>query len=170
MNSFASSVLDPWERIPVTEWQSDKLGPNSPATPDLGQPPAYATDLGSGAHVAWSDNYKCADTNNGGRYTLCYVHILTGLGEVALGETETYYHTIEPSGQTMFNMSISNPTPGPVELVSDTFFVSMEGVPNNWSATLFFSTNHAASLPSTHDFLQGGELGPIYMRGRAPAS
>ena len=168
MNSIASSVLDPWERIPVTEWQSDKLGPNSPATPDLGQPPAFANDLGSGAHVAWSDNYKCADTNNGGRYTLCYVHILTGLVEVALGETETYYHTIEPSGQTMFNMSISNPTPGPVELVSDTFFVSMEGVPNNWSATLFFSTNHTPIFPSTPIFLQGGELVPIYMRVRAP--
>ena len=168
MNSIASSVIDPWERIQVTEWQSDKLGPNSPATPDLGQPPAFANDLGSGAHVAWSDNYKCEDTNNGGRYTLCYVHILTGLVEVALGETETYYHTIEPSGQTMFNMSISNPTPGPVELVSDTFFVSMEGVPNNWSATLFFSTNHTPIFPSTPVFLKGGELVPIYMRVRAP--
>jgi len=169
LNSLAAGILDPWEIIPVTEWQSDKLGPNSPAVPDLGQPPAFANDLGSGAHVAWSDTNKCNDVSNGGTYTLCYVHILTGLVEVALTETETYYHTIEPGEQTLYNMTISNPTPGPAELVADTFTVTMEGVPNNWTATLFFTTNHTPIFDSTPVFLRGGDVIPMYMRVRAPS-
>ena len=169
LNSLAAGILDPWEVIPITEWQSDKLGPNSPAVPDLGQPPAFANDLGSGAHIAWSDTNKCSDTSNGGTYTLCYVHVLTGLVEVALAETETYYHTIEPGEQTLYNMTISNPTPGPAELVADTFTVTMEGVPNNWTATLFFTTNHTPIFDSTPVFLRGGDVIPMYMRVRAPS-
>ena len=169
LNSLASGILDPWEIEPVTEWQSDKLGPNSPAVPDLGQPPAFARDLGSGAHVAWSDTNKCNDVSNGGTYTLCYVHVLTGLVEVDLTETETYYHTIEPGEQTLYNMTISNPTPGPTELVSDTFTVTLEGVPNNWTATLYFTTNNTPIFDSTPVFLRGGDVVPLYMRVRAPS-
>jgi len=169
LNSLAVGVLDPWEVIPITEWQSDKLGPNSPAVPELGQPPAFANDLGSGAHIAWSDTNKCNDVSNGGSYTLCYVHVLTGLVEVALTETETYYHTIEPGEQTTYNMTISNPTPGPAELVADTFTVTMEGVPNNWTATLFFTTNHTPIFDSTPVFLRGGDVVSMYMRVRAPS-
>ena len=169
LNSLASGILDPWEIVPVTEWQSDKLGPNSPAVPDLGQPPAFARDLGSGAHVAWSDTNKCNDVSNGGAYTLCYVHVLTGLVEVDLTETETYYHTIEPGEQTLYNMTISNPTPGPAELVSDTFTVTLEGVPNNWTATLYFTTNNTPIFDSTPVFLRGGDVVPLYMRVRAPS-
>ena len=168
LNSLATSVLDEWEVIPVTSWSSNKLGPNSPASPDLGQAPAFANDLGSGAHISWSDDHKCSDENNGGKFTICYVHVLTGLVDIGLAETETYYHTIQPSGQTTFNLTISNPTPGPPDLVSDTFFVSMEGVPNNWSSTLFFATNHTPIFPSTPIFLEGGEIEPIYMRIRSP--
>jgi len=169
LNSLAAGILDPWEIIPVTEWVSDKLGPNSPAVPDLGQPPAFANDLGSGAHVAWADTNKCSEISNGGSYTLCYVHVLTGLVEVALDETETYYHTIEPGEQTLYNMTISNPTPGPAELVADTFTVTMKGVPNNWTVSLFFTTNHTPIFDSTPVFLRGGDVIPMYMRVRAPS-
>jgi len=169
LNSLAVGILDPWEIIPVTEWVSDKLGPNSPAVPDLGQPPAFANDLGSGAHVAWADTNKCSEISNGGSYTLCYVHILTGLVEVALDESETYYHTIEPGEQTLYNMTISNPTPGPAELVADTFTVTMKGVPNNWTVSLFFTTNHTPIFDSTPVFLRGGDVIPMYMRVRAPS-
>jgi len=169
LNSLASGILEPWEIVPITEWQSDKLGPNSPAVPDLGQPPAFANDLGSGAHVAWSDTNKCNDVSNGGTYTLCYVHVLTGLVDVSLTETETYYHTIEPGEQTLYNLTISNPTPGPAELVSDTFTVTMEGVPNNWTATLYFTTNNTPIFDSTPVFLRGGDVVPMYMRVRAPS-
>ena len=169
LNSLASGILEPWEIVPITEWQSDKLGPNSPAVPDLGQPPAFANDLGSGAHVAWSETNKCNDVSNGGTYTLCYVHVLTGLVDVSLTETETYYHTIEPGEQTLYNLTISNPTPGPAELVSDTFTVTMEGVPNNWTATLYFTTNNTPIFDSTPVFLRGGDVVPMYMRVRAPS-
>jgi len=125
--------------------------------------------LGSGAHMAWSDTNKCNEVSNGGTYTLCYVHVLTGLVEVDLTETETYYHTIEPGQQTLYNMTISNPTPGPAELVSDTFSVSLEGVPNNWTATLYFTTNNTPIFDSTPVFLRGGEVAPLYMRVRAPS-
>jgi len=168
LNSLASGILEPWEIVSITEWQSDKLGPNSPAVPDLGQPPAFARDLGSGAHVAWSDTNKCSEISNGGTYTLCYVHVLTGLVEVDLTETETYYHTIEPGEQTIYNMTISNPTPGPAELVSDTFTVTLDGVPNNWTATLYFTTNNTPIFDSTPVFLRGGDVVPLYMRVRAP--
>ena len=168
LNSLALGIFDPWEVVSVTEWQSDKLGPNSPAAPDLGQPPAFVNDMGSGAHLAWSDTNKCNDQSNGGTYTLCYVHVLTGLVDVSFAETETYYHTIEPGEQTLFNMTISNPTPGPVNLVSDTFTVTLQGVPNNWSATLFFATNHTPIFDSTPVFLRGGDFAHLYMRVRAP--
>ena len=168
LNSLALGIFDPWEVVSVTEWQSDKLGPNSPAAPDLGQPPAFVNDMGSGAHLAWSDTNKCNDQSNGGPYTLCYVHVLTGLVDVSFAETETYYHTIEPGEQTLFNMTISNPTPGPVNLVSDTFTVTLQGVPNNWTATLFFATNHTPIFDSTPVFLRGGDFAHLYMRVRAP--
>jgi len=51
------------------------------------------------------------------------------LVDVSLAEDETFYHTIEPSEQTTYNMSISNPTPGPADLVSDIFSMAVEGVP-----------------------------------------
>jgi len=168
LNSLASGIIDPWEIVTVTEWQSDKLGPNSPAAPDLGQPPAFVKDIGSGAHIAWSDTNKCNDQSNGGSYTLCYVHVLTGLVDVSFTEFETYYHTIEPGEQTMYNMTISNPTPGPIDLVSDTFTVTLQGVPNNWTATLFYATNHTPIFDSTPVFLRGGDFVPLYMRVRAP--
>jgi uncharacterized membrane protein len=168
LNSIASSVFDEWELLPITEWQSDKLGPNSGAVPELGQTPGFANDLGSGAHIAWSDTNTCNDQHNGGSYTLCYVHVLTGLVEVSLAGDETYYHTIEPGEQTTYNMTISNPTPGPAELVSDTFTVTMDGVPMNWSATLFFSTNNTPIFDSTPVFLRGGDVVPMYLQIRAP--
>ena len=168
LNSIASSIFDPWELIPITEWQSDKLGPNSPALPELGQPPAFANDMGSGAHVGWSDTNKCNDENNGGSYTLCYVHILTGLVDVSLSDSETFYHTIEPSEQTTYNMTISNPTPGPADLVADIFSLAIEGVPTNWSASIFFASNHTPIFDSTPVSLQGGEAISLYMRVRAP--
>jgi uncharacterized membrane protein len=168
LNSIASSIFDPWELIPITEWQSDKLGPNSPALPELGQPPAFANDMGSGAHVGWSDTNKCSDENNGGSYTLCYVHILTGLVDVSLSDSETFYHTIEPSEQTTYNMTISNPTPGPADLVADIFSLAIEGVPTNWSASIFFASNHTPIFDSTPVSLQGGEAISLYMRVRAP--
>jgi len=168
LNSIASSIFDPWELLPITEWQSDKLGPNSPALPELGQPPAFANDMGSGAHVGWSDTNKCNDENNGGVYTLCYVHILTGLVDVSLADDETFYHTIEPSEQTTYNMSISNPTPGPADLVSDIFSLTVEGVTTNWSASIFFASNHTPIFDSTPVSLQGGESLNLYMRVRAP--
>ncbi|HIH80752.1 MAG TPA: hypothetical protein HA303_05985 [Candidatus Thalassarchaeaceae archaeon] len=168
MNSLAQGVIDEWEVHEVSEWASNKLGPNSPFAPELGQPPAFANDLGSGVHLAWSDTNKCNENNNQGQYTICYVHVLTGLVEVAFTETETFYHTIEPGQQTTYNLTISNPTPGPAELVADSFTVTMAGVPNNWSATLFFSTNHTPIFDSTPVFLRGGDLVSVYMRVRAP--
>ena len=45
----------------------------------------------------------------------------------------------------------------PAELVADTFSVFMEGVPNNWTATLFFTTNHTPIFASTPVFLRGGD-------------
>jgi len=168
LNSLAWGVIDEWEVHEVSEWESDKLGPNSPFAPDLGQPPAFANDLGSGVHIAWSDTNRCNDQNNQGQYTICYVHVLTGLVEVALTETETFYHTIEPGQQTTYNMTISNPTPGPAELVADTYTVYLSGVPNNWTATLFFATNHTPIFDSTPVFLRGGDIVSVYMRVRAP--
>ncbi|MEC8955397.1 MAG: CARDB domain-containing protein, partial [Candidatus Thermoplasmatota archaeon] len=168
LNSLASGIIEPWELHEVSTWASDKLGPNSPYAPDLGQPPAFANDLGSGVHISWSDTNRCNDQNNQGAYTICYVHVLTGLVEIDLTDTETFYHTIEPGQQTTYNMTISNPTPGPAELVADTYTVTLLGVPNNWTVTLFFATNHTPIFDSTPVFLRGGDVVPVYMRVRAP--
>ena len=168
LNSLASGIIEEWELHEISTWDSDKLGPNSPYAPDLGQPPAFANDLGSGVHIAWADTNRCDENNNQGKYTLCYVHVLTGLVAVDLAEDETFYHTIEPGQQTTYNMTISNPTPGPAELVADSYTVSLLGVPNNWTVTLFFSTNHTPIFDSTPVFLRGGDVVPVYMRVRAP--
>ncbi|GIS29315.1 MAG: hypothetical protein Ct9H90mP1_0430 [Methanobacteriota archaeon] len=99
MNSAASSILDPWEIQEVTNWSSDKLGP-APCQPecntadghhlfpdfnlDRGMPPAFANDLGSGAHIGWSDKRCDWEGQNANKWTLCYVHVLTGLVDLSL--------------------------------------------------------------------------------------
>ena len=44
----------------------------------------------------------------------------------------------------------------------------MEGVPNNWTATLFYSTNNTPIFESTNVFLEGGAIDPLYLRVRTP--
>lgn len=191
LNSIPSSVIDPWQVLEVTEWKSNKLGPESYTNPvhASGMPPAFANDLGSGAHLGWSDGNKCNDVQNPqNKFTLCYVHVLTGLVDLSLScderiqanpniegypydcpaDAETFYHTIQPGQLTTFNLSIANPTPGPSELVQDTFALRLDGVPNNWTATLFFSTNNTPIFDSTPVFLEGGDIVPLYVRIRAP--
>ena len=203
LNSVASTVLDEWEIREVSNWSSDKLGPatcqpecntanGEHLFPDFnldrGMPPAFANDLGSGAHIGWSDKRCDWNSPNANKWTLCYVHVLTGLVDLSLAcddkirtntniesypfecpaEAETFYHTIQPGELTTFNISIANPTPGPAELVKDTFTITMEGVPNNWTATLFFMTNNTPIFDSTSIFLEGGSIDPLYLRVRSP--
>ena len=171
LNNLALAVLDQWEIFEVSSWKSGKLGPNSGRNPQLGTPPAFANDLGSGAHVAWSDSTKCGESNSP-KETLCYVHVLTGLVDVALAPSETYYHVIEPGESTIYNLTIDNPTPGPSDLVADTFRLTVENVPMNWSATLYYASNHTPIFESTPIHLKGNSDGqnlvPLYLRVRAP--
>ena len=44
----------------------------------------------------------------------------------------------------------------------------MEGVPNNWTATLFYTTNNTPIFDSTKIFLEGGAIDPLYLRVRTP--
>ena len=162
------TALDPWEIISVTSWASNKLGTDTGSRPDLGMPPAFANDLGSGAHIGWSDQNKCNDEQNNGRYTICYSHVLTGQVDVELDIGETYYHVIEPGEQTIFNMTLNNSTPGDKDLVADTYGINVSGVPQNWTATLFFSDNQTQVLPTTPIFLEGGDSTRFYIRVKAP--
>ena len=162
-------ALDPWEAIPVTKWQSNKLGPNSGRQPSIGMPPAFANDLGSGAHIAWSDTNKCSEENNNNRFTICYSHVLTGQVDVEFDLGETFYHVIEPGEQTIYNLTMNNSTPGPKDLVADTYTLNVSGVPQNWTATLYFSNNHTAIFEDTPIYLEGGEDIRFYMRVRAPS-
>ena len=100
------TALDAWNSTSVTSWSSFKLGPNQLSKPSLGQPPAFSNDLGSGAHIAWSDTNKCSDESNGGPWTICYSHVLTGQVDVEFDEGETYYHVIEPGEQTIYNLTM----------------------------------------------------------------
>ena len=163
------TALDAWNSTSVTSWQSFKLGPNQLSRPSLGQPPAFANDLGSGAHIAWSDTNKCSDESNGGPWTICYSHVLTGQVDIEFDEGETYYHVIEPGEQTIFNLTINNTTPGPKDLVADTYNLNLTGMPENWTANLYFSNNHTAIFPDTPIFLEGGEMARMYLRVRAPS-
>jgi len=163
------TALDPWEAVPITSWQSSKLGPYSGSKPAVGQPPAFSNDLGSGAHVAWSDTKKCGDIDNNGKWTVCYSHVLTGQVDIEFDAGETYYHVIEPGEQTIYNLTINNTTPGPKDLVADTYNLNITGVPENWTATLYFSNNHTAIFEDTPIFLEGGEMARFYLRVRAPS-
>ncbi|MDA1131431.1 MAG: hypothetical protein O3B00_08035 [archaeon] len=162
-------ALDEWEIIPVTKWDSNKLGPNSGRQPSLGMPPAFSNDLGSGAHIAWSDTNKCGEDGNQNRFTVCYSHVLTGQVDVEFDEDETFYHVIEPSQQTIYNLTMNNSTPGPKDLVADTYGLNITGVPQNWTASLHFSDNHTAIFGETPIYLEGGENIRFYMRVRAPS-
>ncbi|MBT7245285.1 MAG: hypothetical protein HN874_07550, partial [Euryarchaeota archaeon] len=163
------TALDTWNSTAVTSWSSFKLGPNQLSKPSLGQPPAFANDLGSGAHIAWSDTNKCSDESNGGPWTICYSHVLTGQVDVEFDEGETYYHVIEPGEQTIYNLTINNTTPGPKDLVADTYNLNLSGMPENWTANLYFANNHTAIFADTPIFLEGGEMARMYLRVRAPS-
>jgi len=163
------TALDAWNSTAVTSWSSFKLGPNQLSKPTLGQPPAFANDLGSGAHIAWSDTNKCSDESNGGPWTICYSHVLTGQVDVEFDEGETYYHVIEPGEQTLYNLTINNTTPGPKDLVADTYNLNLSGMPENWTANLYFANNHTAIFDDTPIFLEGGEMARMYLRVRAPS-
>ena len=163
------TALDPWEIAPVTKWNSNKLGPENGRQPDIGMPPAFSNDLGSGAHIAWSDTNKCSDEANNNRFTICYSHVLTGQVDVELDEGETYYHVIEPGEQTVYNLTVNNSTPGPTDLVADAYTLNVSGVPQNWTATLYFANNHTTIFPDTVIPLAGGELERFYMRVKAPS-
>tara|TARA_B110000444_G_scaffold261532_1_gene314786 strand:- start:8894 stop:13903 length:5010 start_codon:yes stop_codon:yes gene_type:complete len=163
------TALDTWNSTAVTSWSSFKLGPSQLSKPSLGQPPAFSNDLGSGAHIAWSDTNKCSEESNGGPWTICYSHVLTGQVDVEFDEGETYYHVIEPGEQTIYNLTINNTTPGPKDLVADTYNLNLSGMPENWTANLYFSNNHTAIFPETPIFLEGGEMARMYLRVRAPS-
>ena len=160
-------ALDPWEIVPITSWASNKLGTDTAGRPEIGMPPAFANDLGSGAHVGWSDRNKCNDEQNGA-FTICYSHVLTGQVDVELDLGETFYHVIEPGEQTVFNMTVNNSTPGDIDLVADTYGLNITGVPANWSAQLFFASNQTQILPTTPIFMKGGEFTEFYLRIQAP--
>tara|TARA_B100001115_G_C15848584_1_gene429512 strand:- start:13304 stop:18346 length:5043 start_codon:yes stop_codon:yes gene_type:complete len=161
-------VLDPWETSELTKWNSDKLGPNSGRTPDQGTPPGFANDLGNGAHLVWSDTNTCNEESNNYIYTICYSHVLTGIVDINFQPGETYFHEIEPGEQTMYNLTVNNSTPGPSEIVADTYRITLEGVPLDWSATLYFSSNNTAIFDDTNIYLAGGDTVDIFMRVRAP--
>ena len=163
------TALDPWEAVAVTSWNSNKLGPNSGRQPAIGMPPAFSNDLGSGAHIAWSDTNTCGDEGNNNRFTICYSHVLTGQVDVEFDEGETFYHVIEPGQQTIYNMTMNNSTPGPKDLVADTYGLNISGVPMNWTANLYFASNHSSIFPDTPIFLEGGENVRFYMRVQAPS-
>ena len=163
------TALDPWEAVEVTSWNSNKLGPNSGRQPAIGMPPAFSNDLGSGAHLAWSDTNTCGDEGNNNRFTICYSHVLTGQVDVEFDEGETFYHVIEPGQQTIYNMTMNNSTPGPKDLVADTYGLNISGVPMNWTANLYFASNHSSIFPDTPIFLEGGEDIRFYMRVQAPS-
>ena len=163
------TALDPWEITAVSSWNSNKLGPSSGRQPSIGMPPAFANDLGSGAHVAWSDTNRCSDEGNNNRFTICYSHILTGQVDVEFDEGETFYHVIEPGQQTIYNLTMNNSTPGPTDLVADTYGLNISGVPLNWTANLYFASNHSSIFPDTPIYLEGGESVRFYMRVQAPS-
>ena len=164
-----ATALDPWEISAITSWNSNKLGPNSGRSPSIGMPPAFANDLGSGAHVAWSDTNRCNEEGNNNRFTVCYSHVLTGQVDVEFDVGETFYHVIEPGQQTIYNLTMNNSTPGPSDLVADTYGLNISGVPLNWTANLYFASNHSSIFPDTPIFLEGGENIRFYMRVQAPS-
>jgi uncharacterized membrane protein len=65
-------------------------------------------------------------------------------------------------------MTLNNSTPGDKDLVADTYGINVSGVPQNWTATLFFSDNQTQVLPTTPIFLEGGDSTRFYIRVKAP--
>jgi hypothetical protein len=167
LTGLGEFALDPWDIVSITSWASNKLGTDTGGRPEIGIPPAFANDLGSGAHVGWSDRNKCNDEQNGA-FTICYSHVLTGQVDVELALGETFYHVIEPGEQTLYNMTMNNSTPGDIDLVADTYGINVSGVPTNWTVQLFFANNQTQITPTTPIYLKGGEFINFYLRVQAP--
>ena len=65
-------------------------------------------------------------------------------------------------------MTMNNSTPGDIDLVADTYGLNITGVPQNWTAQIFFSENQTQITPTTPIFLKGGEFINFYLRVQAP--
>ena len=65
-------------------------------------------------------------------------------------------------------MTMNNSTPGDKQLVADTYGLNITGVPQNWTATLFFADNQTQILPTTPIFLEGGDSTRFYIKVKAP--
>ena len=167
LTGLGEFALDPWDIVSITSWASNKLGTDTGGRPEIGMTPAFSNDLGSGAHVGWSDRNKCNDEQNGA-FTICYSHVLTGQVDVELELGETFYHVIEPGEQTLYNLTMNNSTPGDIDLVADTYGLNITGVPQNWTAQIFFSENQTQITPTTPIYLKGGEFINFYLRVQAP--
>ena len=179
-----TGALDRWEHVAVTNWTSNKLSAYQASKPMIGQPPAMANDLGSGAHIAWADNKKCSDEPNNNRYTICYSHVLTGQVDIDYLVEFDYRHTVEPGEETVYNLTVMNTTPGPRELVADSYsfdysmsatildLESNQRVPvstQNWTATLHYATNKSKIQPTDLIFLNGSESMQFYLKVKAPS-
>ena len=75
---------------------------------------------------------------------------------------------IEPGEQTLYNLTMNNSTPGDIDLVADTYGLNVTGVPQNWTAQIFFSENQTQITPTTPIYLKGGEFINFYLRVQAP--
>ena len=145
-------------RLPITDWSSDELGPNTGLRPASGTIPSIASSGGGGLQVAWSDTNLCGPAEHGPRYTLCGTAVLTGLIRVRQAPGEPPLKVVEPGGQANWTVRVSNEAPGPPTEVADNLTLSLDGVPLGWQVRLRDAANAPVVYgPATVLHLLGGQ-------------
>lgn len=123
------------ERRWLTDWTSDKLGPNSGTRPSQGMPPAVVADGGGGIHVAWTDTHLCGPADHSPRTTLCGTQVLTGLLRLQRDPEQPAQLTVEPGGHVNWSFTLRNGAP-PTTALDEPVRFNVLDVPTGWRTDL----------------------------------
>ena len=166
------TALDPWENVPVTSWASNKLGPNSGSQPSIGMPPAFSNDLGSGAHIAWSDSYNCEDAIVSNHSSICYVRLVDRILNYTFNEDPPFSIPFQPgeTKTTLLNLSTEDYTLegfNQFTVSQSTINSTLLSCDSSWNVS-FRLLNQSESLPSLTFGFQSSTVESVVVAVTAP--
>ncbi|MDC0055573.1 hypothetical protein OAJ94_00800 [Deltaproteobacteria bacterium] len=163
------TTLDTWGLETITTWYSNKVGNGIGEELPVSELPAVSPDLGNGVHIAWSDNFSCADKTLMVTFSICHTHVSKGSVSLEMRLPDVNYRNLAPGQLTYYNLTLNNTTPGPVDEVAETYQLGLSGIPANWSTELFFASNFTAIDNTTPLWLNGGESMDLFLKVVTPS-
>ena len=172
LTGLGFTALDPWEHVAVTSWASNKLGPNSGSHPSIGMPPALSNDLGSGAHLAWSDTYNCDDSVDSNRSSICHIRFVDKVLNYTFNQEPPFSIPFQPgeTRTTLLNLSTEVFSPSDLDqfLISQTFTdPSILTCDTTWDVS-FRLLNQSSTLSSLPFSFQSSTVETVVVAVTAP--